>query len=231
MVDAVDGDRPLREVPVPEPEAERASGPRTRLLAVVAVAALVAGTAVGLLLGTAVLRPSVPAEGSVEVGFARDMAVHHGQAVEMSVLVRERSTDPDVRQLALDVELTQQHQQGQMFGWLATWGLPPSSSTPPMAWAGGEHGAMGSAGEMPGLVTPEQLDRLEAADGAEADVLYLALMIPHHRGGVEMAEIAVREADQPAVRRLAEAIVAAQQAELTVLEQMLDERGGAPTDL
>lgn len=226
MVDAA------QDRPVEEDDTAAASGPGTRLLAVLATAALVAGTAIGLLLGTAVLRPSVPPEGSVEVGFARDMAVHHAQAVQMSVLVRERSNDPEVRQLALDIELTQQHQQGQMFGWLATWGLLPTSSAPPMAWAGGEHGAMGGSGQaMPGLVTPAQLDRLEAASGADADVRYLALMIPHHQGGAEMAEIALREADQPAVRRLAEAVVAAQQAEVIVLEQMLAERGGPPADL
>ncbi|WP_182113899.1 MULTISPECIES: DUF305 domain-containing protein [unclassified Actinotalea] len=202
------------------------------VLVAVAVVALAAGAAIGLLAGGSLLRPAAPVEGSVDAGFARDMSVHHGQAVEMAVLVRDRSQDPAVRQLALDILVTQGHQQGQMFGWLATWGLSPTSSAPPMAWAGDhEHGGQSADGGMPGLVTSDQLARLEAADGAEADRLFLALMIPHHRGGVAMAEVATERATQPQVRRLAEAVVASQAAEITLLEQMLDERGGPPADL
>ncbi|HMN29918.1 MAG TPA: DUF305 domain-containing protein, partial [Caldilineaceae bacterium] len=65
-----------------------------------------------------------PAEGSAEVGFARDMAMHHAQAVNLAMLLRDRSDDEEMRQLALDILLTQQAQIGMMQGWLAVWGLP-----------------------------------------------------------------------------------------------------------
>lgn len=207
--------------------------PRSRA-ATFALGALVlaVGLASGLLLAGTLLRPAVATEGSADAGFARDMQVHHAQAVEMSVLVRERTTDPAVRSLALDIELTQQHQQGQMFGWLSTWGLPNTSAQPPMTWAGHGHAEGQVDGQsMPGLVDDEQMARLEAATGAEADRIYLALMIPHHEGGVAMAEIAVEEASRPEVRRLADAIVRSQEAELQVLHEMLEERGGPPGDL
>src|SRR3712207_6318982 len=67
------------------------------------------------------LRSPLPAEGSPEVRFARDMMAHHEQAVEMALLIRERSADEELRQLALDIALTQQAQIGQMQGWLAVW--------------------------------------------------------------------------------------------------------------
>ncbi|WP_307844381.1 DUF305 domain-containing protein [Actinotalea solisilvae] len=235
---AEDGERTtVAAPPDTEPPLRGRAAPRAVLVAV-AVVALAAGAALGLIAGGTVLRPAVAAEGSVDAGFARDMAVHHGQAVEMSVLVRDRSEDPAVRQLALDILLTQQHQAGQMFGWLATWGLTPTSSAEPMAWAEHGHGDAGAAATdeehphtMPGLATEAQMQRLATAEGEEADRLYLALMIPHHEGGVEMAELAVGDADQPQVRRLAEAVVASQQAEIQLLEQMLAERGGAPAGL
>lgn len=64
-------------------------------------------------------RPMAAVEaGSPAVGFARDMAAHHAQAVEMAVLVRDRTNDPTMRQLALDILLTQQAQIGQIRGWL-----------------------------------------------------------------------------------------------------------------
>ena len=70
---------------------------------------------------------------------------------------------------------------------------------------------------------------LTAADGVEAERLYLQLMIDHHLGGVEMASVAAEEAAQPQVRRLAEAMVAGQTSELDRLQELLDARGGATT--
>nr|WP_297426916.1 DUF305 domain-containing protein [uncultured Actinotalea sp.] len=213
------------------------AGRRTVPVAAAVVLTGVIGALLGALVAGLLLRPSAPAATSVDAGFAREMQVHHGQAVQMAVLVRERSDDPAVRSLALDILLTQQNQQGQMAGWLQVWGLSQTAAGPPMQWMA-DHSAHGGGADgtepptqMPGLVTPEQLQRLEEADGPEADRLFLALMIPHHEGGVEMAEYAATEATTPAVRRLASSIVAAQEAEILLLEDMLAERGGAPADL
>ena len=206
-----------------------------RLAAIVALLTAVA-LALGVLLGSAITQPSelaVPADTSAEAGFARDMQAHHGQAVELSRLVRDRTDDEEVRVVALDILLTQQNQIGQMTGWLETWGLPQSSGREPMAWMAGDHGHGGSGSDgatgfaaMPGWVSTEDLARLTAAEGEEAERLYLELMIPHHQGGVEMAEMALDQVQAPAVRDLAQAIVTSQEAEITVLESMLAERGG-----
>ena len=212
-------------------------GRRGAVLVAVAVLALAVGGALGLLASGSLLRPSTPVEGSADVGFARDMQTHHAQAVEMSVLVRDRTDDEDVRLLALDIQGTQSQQQGQMFGWLRMWNLPQASSGPAMAWMGGEHGHGEAGGDgsaavaMPGLVPDEQMAMLADAEGVEAERLYLALMIPHHQGAVEMAEAALEHAEQPVVRELAEKVIQSQAAEISVLESMLEERGGAPEGL
>ena len=73
----------------------------------------------------------LPGEGSAEVTFARDMAAHHLQAVEMAFIIRERSEAEDLRRLALDIFTSQQVQVGQMQGWLAAWGQPLSGPQPP----------------------------------------------------------------------------------------------------
>jgi len=214
-------------------------------LAVVAGALLVVA---GLLLGTALTAPAnaaTPAEDSVAAGFARDMQVHHGQAVEMSVMVRDRSEDPELRQIALDIMLTQQNQQGQMAGWLQLWGLPQTSTQPIMGWMSGpfsedmsgmdmsptdagsdQEQATGNPMIAMGLATDEQVLALRDADLVEAERIYLQLMLPHHLGGVEMARVARDQADEPQVRRLAESMVNAQTFELTVLQDLLDARGG-----
>lgn len=190
--------------------------------AAVALVAVAAGLAAGLLLAGGVLRSSTPAEGSADVGFARDMQTHHAQAVEMALIAYDRTQDAHLRQVALDIVLTQQQQQGQMYGWLAVWGLTQASSAAPMAWAGHGHGEGGEAGgTMPGIATPEQMTALREAEGVEADRLFVELMITHHEGGVEMARAALELADQPAVRRLAQAVVDSQTAEIAVLRGLL----------
>ena len=220
--------------PDPHDAPAAGSGRGRVVLVVVVVAALAVGALVGALLAR---QPALTAaaDGSVDAGFARDMAAHHAQAVELSVLVRDRSTDEEVRTVALDILLTQQNQIGQMAGWLSTWGLPAAASAPPMAWMTGDHahatagasggGATGYAA-MPGWVPREDMLRLTDATGSDADRLFLQLMIPHHEGGVQMAEYAVEHAQRPQVVALAENIVRSQDRELVALQAMLDARGG-----
>jgi hypothetical protein len=79
-----------------------------RVLMLVGVAAVATlGTA---LVMTLLTRP--PGDGSPEAGFARDISVHHAQAVEMAEIVRDRTESEEVRTLATDIALTQQAQIG-----------------------------------------------------------------------------------------------------------------------
>lgn len=166
---------------------------------------------------------SVPGEGSAEVGFARDMIIHHAQAVDMSNLLRGRTDDPALEQLALDIMLTQQGQIGQMQGWLATWGRPIARTGPAMDWMG-----MPTTGLMPGMATPEQLNQLRELHGREAEILFLELMIRHHQSGVEMAQAAVDLAQRPEVRGLAQSMVDAQTSEIALMQEMLQQKGAEP---
>ncbi|MFJ3923890.1 DUF305 domain-containing protein [Streptomyces sp. NPDC090022] len=79
-----------------------------------------------------------PGIASADAGFARDMSVHHQQAVEMSFIVRDRTQDEAVRTLAYDIANTQANQRGMMLGWLDLWGLPKvAADREPMAWMTG----------------------------------------------------------------------------------------------
>jgi len=49
-----------------------------------------------------------PGNDSAEAGFARDMIVHHAQAVQMAEIIRDNTDSPDMRVLATDMSLTQQ---------------------------------------------------------------------------------------------------------------------------
>lgn len=191
------------------------------LLLLVGLAALLLGALGGYWLRAA----QTPAAGSADAGFARDMSLHHEQAVQMASLVYDRSDDPAIRSLAYDILTTQQGQIGIMSGWLDAWGLPWTSAGPRMAWMG-----MPTEGLMPGMATADQLDALRAADGAAADVLFLQLMIPHHLGGVAMATEAAVHAGQASVRQLATAIAESQTSEIAYMNELLVAKGAAPID-
>jgi uncharacterized protein (DUF305 family) len=219
--------RPEQGSPAPAPGRR---GLRTALVALIAVAlvALGGGLAVGLGIG----RSEPPAAGSVDAGFSRDMAVHHRQGVEMANLALDRSSDPEIRQIAFDISSTQTNQAGQMEGWLALWGLPRSGGEH-MAWMGGGHSghdmsAMDDGALMPGMATEAELADLRSLTGTEFDVAFLRLMVRHHQGGYDMAQYAAENAAEPAVRTLARSIAETQTAEVTTMVRMLTARGGTP---
>ena len=178
--------------------------------------ALLLGGLLGGLAGFRLAGGRNPAADSTDVGFARDMSVHHEQAVQMAALIYDRSADPAIRQLAFDILTTQQGQIGIMSGWLDAWGHDWTTAGPRMTWMG-----MAVEGLMPGMATAEQLAALRAAQGDAADAIFLQLMIPHHQAGVEMAQAAVDRAGQEPVRALAAGIVEAQALEIDYMRELL----------
>ncbi|WP_344396270.1 DUF305 domain-containing protein [Streptomyces vastus] len=173
----------------------------------------------------------IPAADSADAGFARDMAVHHQQAVEMSYIVRDRTQDEEVRRLAYDIAQTQANQRGMLIGWLDLWQLPKVSADPPMTWMGmgdmpsGEDGAL-----MPGMATDTELKSLGKASGKAAEIRFLQLMYAHHMGGVHMAEGCVERCEVEVERDLARGMVEAQESEMKLMTDLLKKRGAKPPE-
>lgn len=229
--DPVGGREPSDDVPVGP-----SSTPRTLLGLFIALAIVVVAGTIGLML---LLTESTPSSDSAEAGFARDMQVHHAQAVEMALIVREKSNDPALRSVAYDIATGQEQQMGQMYAWLEMWGLPKVSRAKPMSWMKGmDHSTMSGAsnmqmgllpdGRMPGMASDADLVRLRQLEGKAAEVAFLRLMITHHEAGVMMADAALQKTEEPVVRRLATAIRSAQTSEIKTMRQMLTDRGVDP---
>ncbi len=185
------------------------------------VSGLAAGVALGLLLASL-----PPANDSPEAGFARDMIVHHAQAVQMAEIVRDKTESDSVRLLASDVSLTQQAQIGIMQGWLQAWGLPMTGSEPAMAWMGHP-----TEGPMPGMATPDELDRLFELPPNRAGVLFLRLMIDHHGAAIPMAKAILKRTDEPEVSRLATSIIESQRAEIENMKAIVDKKVGGSAEV
>ncbi|MEU5166426.1 DUF305 domain-containing protein [Streptomyces mutomycini] len=183
--------------------------------------------------------PRTPSERSADAGFARDMAVHHQQAVEMSFIVRDGTRDEDVRRLAYDIANTQANQRGMLLGWLDLWELPKTApeGQGPMAWMRGGHGSHSSHSMermdhdgvlMPGMASRTELKQLGEAEGKQAEILFLRLMTDHHEGGVAMARGCAEQCTVTVEKRLAQGMVEAQQSELDLMADMLAARGATP---
>ena len=196
--------------------------------AVLVLAALV-GAAAALLIAW---RSGAPRDDSAEAGFARDMATHHAQAVEMSFVIRDTSSDEAIRTLAYDIIVTQSTQRGVFMGWLQQWGLPQASNAPRMAWMPGhahvERGSDEGVPLMHGMASEDQLQKLRVAQGTDADILFLQLMIRHHEGGVLMARAVSGLSRRAEVVAMAKSIDDGQRAEIVAMTEMLSKRGARP---
>jgi uncharacterized protein (DUF305 family) len=186
---------------------------------------LVFGLIVGLAAGLLGPRLRTPGDDSVEAGFLRDMSTHHAQAVELSMIAHANSTDPAVVTLAGDIALTQHGQINYMQAWLRNWHLSPTSSQPAMAWMPDSAGSVVN-GLMPGMATPDQIDKLRKATGRDLDVQFLTLMRQHHLGGIHMAQEILKLSKNDDVTWLAQTMVASQQGEITLIDNMLKQLQG-----
>lgn len=184
---------------------------------------LLAGGLGGLVLGQRTAPSYGPPPGAIDPGFLQDMTVHHAQAVQMAVWERSNTTDPALRQLAFDIESTQDQQLGMMQGWLRLWGLPTETSPGRyMAWMGMP------AAQMPGMASDADLARFRTQTGPATDVVFLQLMLRHHRGGLPMMQEEAAHGSVDVVTQLARSMVASQTAEADTMTQMLAQRGAAP---
>jgi uncharacterized protein (DUF305 family) len=113
------------------------------------------------------------------------MIMHHSQAVEMTALIPSHTENKDLRSLGARISSSQSDEIKFMQRWLAARGEPVSMAMPGMP-------DMDKSGQpmalMPGMLTPEQMEALRKAKGAEFDRLFLIGMIQHHNGALIMVK-------------------------------------------
>ncbi len=148
-----------------------------------------------------------------DVAFATNMIPHHEQAVELSALVPDRSTNPELKTLAEQISSAQEPEIRTMKVLLVQWNENPDAST-------GQQGHDGH-GAMQGMVDDATMAKLKTLSGPEFDTLWLQSMIGHHQGAIEMARAELANGENVDAKRLAQSIVDTQQAEIDQMNQML----------
>jgi len=115
---------------------------------------------------------------AADVRFMQGMIGHHAQAVEMVALVETRTANKDLHRLALRIEVSQKDEMQMMRDWLTRRGEPLPDP----------HAHHTAHGQMPGMLTAEQMSQLAAAQGVAFDRLFLTGMIQHHEGALTMVK-------------------------------------------
>jgi uncharacterized protein (DUF305 family) len=152
------------------------------------------------------------------VTFARDMIAHHTQAVDMAIRVRDRTTDPILKIFAIDIALGQTNQMGQMMAWLDLWNVSQNSLDAPM----------NGKGLMMGMATQQNVNSISSLPIKDAEIEFLQLMIRHHQGGIYMAQDVLGKASSQQVKRLAQAVINAQNFDIDAMTSMLEKCGAKP---
>jgi uncharacterized protein (DUF305 family) len=111
--------------------------------------------------------------------------MHHAQAVEMTALIGSHTENKDLRLLGARISSSQSDEIKFMRRWLAGRGESLSMATPEMSNMDMSREKMAL---MPGMLTPEQMEALRKAKGAEFDRLFLTGMIQHHNGALTMVK-------------------------------------------
>jgi uncharacterized protein (DUF305 family) len=128
---------------------------------------------------------TLPNRSQADVEFMQGMIMHHSQAVEMTALISSHTENKDLRSLGARISSSQSDEIKFMQRWLAARGEPISMAMPGMP-------DMDSSGKpmalMPGMLSPEQMEALRKAKGAEFDHLFLIGMIQHHNGALIMVK-------------------------------------------
>jgi len=188
-----------------------------------------------------IVQPSAPGQGSrqisvaealqlvevrytaADVKFMQDMLPHHQQALDMTVLLAERTSSNEMIELADRIERTQKDEIEFMQQWLSERG----ERVPDTDWRQhGHHAHHGHHGHhgMEGMATPEQMAALAAATGPEFDRMFLELMIKHHEGALTMVRDLLRQrgsAQEPEMFEFANDVKNDQEAEIERMVAML----------
>ncbi len=92
-----------------------------------------------------------------------------------------------------------------------------------------DHGAKPAATDTPATrafraVDARMHEEMAIRYTGDVDVDFVRGMIPHHRGAVAMAKVALEHSKNPEIRKLAEDIVRSQDAEIAFMEKFLKEK-------
>ena len=211
------------EAPGDESMSDNAAERLLRLVLIVLATAVVTGLFAAAAIWALGADDEPPAPmNAVDVGFLQDMLDHHDQALLISDLYLADQPQGDAAPYAREVIMFQTRDIGWMEDWLAEEGYSRGApDRAAMEWMG----EPAPVAEMPGMQSPERLQELADATGAEQDRLWFEIMTDHHFGGVHMGDHAAANGAREEITEFAESVARNQRIEVVEYRQAMERLG------
>ncbi len=148
----------------------------------------------------------------VDRAFVADMIPHHESAIEMAKIARQRGESAFVKQLADDIVSSQGKEIATM-----------RREDEALDMAGVKRGSLGVPDHMKGM--EDDPAKLKSAD--RFDQAFIKMMIPHHEGAVEMANVELAKGEDRELKTLAQEIIDAQKREIADMRKHLADAGSS----
>ena len=140
-----------------------------------------------------------------DVYFSQTMIRSHEQSIEMSELAAKNAGSDEVKDLAHEIQATEEREIEIMRGWLKDWGEDKPGSA-----------------EFPGMASKATMSKLEKSSGAEFDLIFLKAMIADHRGAIALATSVKSEGIHSPTSDLASTMRARQRGEVATMRKLMD---------
>ncbi len=130
------------------------------------------------------------------------MVDHHKMAIDMATVARDRATRPQIKALADNIITAQKQEIAQL-----------NAADQKLAAKDVQAGDLGLSDAMMGM----DMDNTMLMTATPLERMLIDMMVPHHQGAIRMARAELADGRDPQLRKLAQAVIAAQSKEI---EQM-----------
>jgi LPXTG-motif cell wall-anchored protein len=158
------------------------------------------------LLGVSTVSANGPAQDSetakFETDFMQMMIDHHHMATEMATICLQKAAHDELRTMCQNIIDAQTKEIQEMQSWLSSW---YQIDKQPMMMQDGE----------------QMMSQLNAASGADFEMMFMQMMIEHHTTAIQEATPCVQRAEHQELKTLCQNIISSQQQEIAEMETWL----------
>ena len=147
---------------------------------------------------------TAPASAEYDLQFIDTLTKHHQMAVMMSESALQKASDAKVKEFARKGAEDQKKDIARMAAWRQQW-YPNAADAHNM--------------QLPGAASMNMdMSHMQTTSGHDFDMMFVDMMIPHHKGALDMSRDALQKAQRQELKDLAQETIDKQEKEIAELE-------------